>query len=193
MFLAEHGIAALAFDFRGHGASQGMADGHADDDVLAALDFLAAHRQIDPLRLGLRGSSMGALFALRAGVKATRVRAIAAIAPAVDTLLAAALESGYLQQLLERENLHAHIDVPAFVQALRTRDTRAEIADLAPRALLLIQCKGDELVPFAWTLELFELAREPKQLLLLEGGHHRLAQQDIGVHQATLEWFEKYL
>jgi alpha-beta hydrolase superfamily lysophospholipase len=192
-FLAQNGFAALGFDFRGHGESDGLLDDHALDDVMAAVDFISARQEVNPVRIALRGSSMGGMFALHAAVRTARMKAVAAIAPAIEAETAQAIESGFLQQSLERENLPVRIDAPAFTRYLHTHNARAEIAQITPRALLLIHCKGDELIPYASTQELFALAREPKKLLLIENGHHRFAQQDANVHRATLEWFQKYL
>lgn len=59
--VAGAGMAALALDLRGHGASDGELDGGAVDDVLAGLDELAVPGHAS---LGLRRSSMGGLLAL---------------------------------------------------------------------------------------------------------------------------------
>lgn len=192
-FMAQNGFAALAFDFRGHGESDGQLDDHALDDVIAAIDFLAAQSQVDATRLAVRGSSMGGMFALHAAIRDSRVRAVAAIAPANEERVAAGVESGGLLLILARENLPVRVDVSTFARYLRTRNARAEIAQIAPRALLLIHCQGDELVPYRGTEELFAAAREPKKLLMLEGGHHRFAQQDMDTHRVTLEWFRDRL
>jgi pimeloyl-ACP methyl ester carboxylesterase len=53
-----HGLAAVAFDQRGHGASAGPMDARAVDDVAAIASLL------HPLPVGLRGSSMGGWLAL---------------------------------------------------------------------------------------------------------------------------------
>lgn len=192
-YLAARGFAVLGFDFRGHGASQGSLDEHTLDDVQAALDFIATLPQVDPNRLALRGSSMGGLFALRAAAIDQRVRAVTAIAPAVPMYLAHGIESGFLLGLLERENMPVRVDVPSFAAAVRSLDPRSDITVISPRAVLLVQCKGDELVPFTWTEELFKCARDPKRVLMIEKGHHRFAQQDEKTHQATLEWFQTYV
>ncbi|CAG0951239.1 hypothetical protein ANRL3_00250 [Anaerolineae bacterium] len=192
-FMAQNGFAALAFDFRGHGESDGQLDDHTLDDVIAAIDFLAAQPGVNAARLAVRGSSMGGMFALHAAIRDARLRAVAAIAPANEERVAAGVESGTLLQILARENLPVRVDVPAFARYLRSRNARAEIAQITPRALLLIHCKGDELVPYRGTEELLAAAREPKKLLMLDGGHHRFAQQDIDTHRVTLEWFREHL
>jgi uncharacterized protein len=192
-FMAQHGFAALCFDFRGHGESDGQLDEHTLDDVRAAIDFVATRPEVDPARLALRGSSMGGMLALHAAVDDTRVRAVAAIAPAIEQETADWIESGWLQKLLEREHLSARVDAVSYARYLRSRNLRAEIAQLAPRAVVLIHCKNDELIPYRSSEELYALARGPKKLILIEDGHHRFAQQDEGVHRTTLEWFQKYL
>src|SRR3954447_12246225 len=51
------GLAALAFDARGHGESAGPYDGRALDDVGAMAQLLRERGGVQ--RIGLRGSSMG--------------------------------------------------------------------------------------------------------------------------------------
>src|SRR5918911_1336760 len=56
------GLAALVFDLRGHGASEGPLDGRAIDDVARMADVLRERAGVDAI--GLRGSSMGGYLAL---------------------------------------------------------------------------------------------------------------------------------
>src|SRR3954453_10756041 len=51
----DSGVAALCFDARGHGASEGDFGPGAIDDVLAMCDLMREHAP----RVALRGSSMG--------------------------------------------------------------------------------------------------------------------------------------
>jgi hypothetical protein len=77
------GIAALRFNFRGVGASQGAYDrarGEADD-ARAALAFLREQPEIDAERVGLAGYSFGAVVAagLAVGQPGTDVQALIAV------------------------------------------------------------------------------------------------------------------
>jgi fermentation-respiration switch protein FrsA (DUF1100 family) len=60
--------------------------------------------------------------------------------------------------------------------ALRTRsrlpDAIRYVADLAPRALLVIAPKEDRLISWRQGLRLFEAAGEPKELLVIEAAGH---------------------
>ena len=78
--LAEHGVAALRFNFRGTGSSQGRhAGGQGEpEDVRAALTALAEQPGVDGERLGLAGYSFGASMALQAAAD-PRVRALALV------------------------------------------------------------------------------------------------------------------
>ena len=76
---AAAGIATLAFDYRNTGASDGLprqriSMRHQRADVAAALDFLAAHPQIDAERIGLWGTSLGGMNVAAGGRSADRRR-----------------------------------------------------------------------------------------------------------------------
>jgi alpha/beta superfamily hydrolase len=77
------GIAALRFNFRGVGASEGSyGDGIAEiADVLGALAFLAEQPGIIPEAIGLAGYSFGARASLAAATQSTSVRALLCVAP----------------------------------------------------------------------------------------------------------------
>lgn len=64
----ENGMAALRFNFRGAGGSEGSHDGGVGEmqDVAAALQYLRGLPEIDAARVGLAGYSFGAAMALRA-------------------------------------------------------------------------------------------------------------------------------
>lgn len=83
--LAARDIAALRFNFRGVGMSQGSYDeGIGEkDDALAALDFLAGREEIDSSRLGLVGYSFGGMVALSSGIRSNLVKAVACISPVI--------------------------------------------------------------------------------------------------------------
>ena len=71
--LQSRGWAALAFDLRGHGASEGKLDGEAVGDILAAVDYLADHPGVDPSRIALRGSSLGGQLSVHAAAESDTI------------------------------------------------------------------------------------------------------------------------
>lgn len=71
--LARYGVAGLAFDKRGVGASKGSCESATiedeTNDVLAALDFLAGRPEIDRAQIGAIGTSAGGWVVLRAAAR----------------------------------------------------------------------------------------------------------------------------
>lgn len=86
---ADRGIASLRIDFRGNGDSQGafadMTLGGQVKDALAALDYLAASRDVDGTRMALVGWSMGGTVgAAVAGRAGDRLTSVSLWAPATN-------------------------------------------------------------------------------------------------------------
>ncbi len=88
--LADAGIAALAIDLRGHGASDprpagpNAKDGGIVADLKAARAYLASRREVTPARVGLLGASLGANLAVVAAAADPTVRSIALLSPGLD-------------------------------------------------------------------------------------------------------------
>jgi alpha/beta superfamily hydrolase len=77
------GVAALRFNFRGVGASDGTYEGGPGEvqDVGAALTTLSATPEIDPARIALAGYSFGAVMALHHAAADPRPAAVIAVSP----------------------------------------------------------------------------------------------------------------
>lgn len=81
--LVQASFVSLKFNFRGVGDSEGeFSHGTGEqEDVEAAISFVAMVKGVDIERIGLAGYSAGAAFALPVGVKDSRIKALAAISP----------------------------------------------------------------------------------------------------------------
>ena len=81
--LITRGIAALRFDFRGAGASEGEHGGGVaeQEDALAALQALQRQANVDQAHTGLAGYSFGASMALGAAPRGPDLKALAVVAP----------------------------------------------------------------------------------------------------------------
>jgi pimeloyl-ACP methyl ester carboxylesterase len=174
-----HDMAAIAFDQRGHGHSEGDLGAGAVDDVLA---ICALARQRAP-RIALRGSSMGGFMAIQAAAADGDVDAVVAICPAPEDFLLRGLRSGRFEFRADRESIEPWLERASL---------RDATASLAPRtALLLLHAQGDEQVPWTISKELHEAAGEPKRLLLMPGGHHRSIQHDLELQTEALRFVER--
>jgi dienelactone hydrolase len=86
---AKAGVAALIYDKRGAGASQGdWTRSNFDDlagDVIAAVNLLEARPDIDPARIGLRGQSQGGWIVPLAATQTDRIAAVITISGSLTT------------------------------------------------------------------------------------------------------------
>jgi acetyl esterase/lipase len=84
--LADSGLASLAIDLRGQGATGGAEDwGLARSDVSRAFDWLAGQPGIDPDRIAVIGASIGANLALvQAASSPGAVAAVGLLSPGFD-------------------------------------------------------------------------------------------------------------
>jgi uncharacterized protein len=185
-----HDLAALTFDNRGHGETEGPLGDGVVDDLRALAGWLAARPEIDGGRIGVRGSSMGGLFAIHAAAGSDDVAAAVAICPAAEWMLAEDV-----QRVIDGRPLPANsampemeLDAPALAAWLDSNDVEDAAERMGAKPLLLIHARGDEVVPYSQSEKLYERAAEPKRLLLLEGGHHRSAQHDPELQGESLRW-----
>jgi pimeloyl-ACP methyl ester carboxylesterase len=170
----DDGIAALAYDARGHGRSSGRFGPGAIDDVLAMADLLRRHVP----SVALRGSSMGGFQAIHAAARDPELSAVVAICPAPEDRLSRMLRSD--------EPLRFECDVRATGEWLATLDIEDAVGRLGPStALLLLHARGDERIPWTVSERLHAHAREPKRLVVLPGGHHRSVQHDLEIQALT--------
>jgi pimeloyl-ACP methyl ester carboxylesterase len=170
---AAAGLATVRFDMRGHGASGGMLDGRAIDDVAAAAGLLPPG-----LPVALRGSSMGGYLALVAA-RPARAAAVVAICPAPARLLARGLRRGELEVAADVAALEALLGAHPLEDAVAALDV----------PVLIQHAEGDEEVPVAGSRELAGLLRHPASRLdVVRGGDHRSVQHDAAAQAAALAW-----
>jgi alpha-beta hydrolase superfamily lysophospholipase len=177
------GFAAVTFDQRGHGESDGPMDGRAIDDVMGMASLLRAATGDPALPIALRGSSMGGYFAIVAAAGAG-ARAVVAICPAPGEGLVRGVRAGRFSFAADADALEALLsahDLFTAVDALR-----------AP--LLIMHAEGDEQVPVEHSRELIAAARLPaSRLIALPGGHHRSVQHDEEMQAVSVRFIRRAL
>jgi uncharacterized protein len=157
---AASGLAAVSFDQRGHGVSDGPMNARAAADVAAIAQVLP------PGPVALRGSSMGGYLAIVAAA-AAGAAAVVAICPASADGLARGLR-------LDEFDIDA--DVPAVEAFLSEHPEDDAVAGLDV-PLLLLHAEGDETVPVEHSRELHRRAPSSR-LVVVPGGDHRSVQHD---------------
>lgn len=76
--------------------------------------------------------------------------------------------------------------------AMQTHETDS-IADRSSRPLLLVHGTADEAAAPSVSIEMFRLAREPKELRLIDGAGHALDESPGTVHLLVRSWLERWL
>jgi dipeptidyl aminopeptidase/acylaminoacyl peptidase len=161
----------LQFDFRGHGASDPAAItlGTAErGDVAAAVRFLTG-RGLGPI--ALFGVSMGAATAILA---APDLPVAAVVADAAYADLRHPIANRMRAMRVPFADIGSRIVVVATALRSRTRllSPIDRVAAVAPRGLLLIAPRQDRLVDWRQSVRLYEAARDPKELYVVEGAGH---------------------
>ena len=158
--LRASGLAAVCFDQRGHGESDGALGEGAIEDVATIRGLLPGGP------VGLRGSSMGGWLALAAAAR-VGANAVVAICPATSDLLLRGLRTGRFDFRADR---------PGLDRLLAVHDLEVAARELGER-LLLLHAEGDESVPVEVSRSLHSVA-PGSRLVVTPGGHHRSVQHD---------------
>ncbi len=159
-------------------------------DLRRAIDFLQSRPEIDGKRIGYIGLSMGGILGgILAGVD-ERVQA--------PILVVAGGDWGYLFSnsqhptavQLREKNPELFKNPQKINEVVGPIDPVNWVARIAPRPLLMINGKDDPIVPKECTERLFAAAKEPKEIVWLEGGH--MPQPDAVLRKVD-EWLTKHL
>jgi alpha-beta hydrolase superfamily lysophospholipase len=172
------GLAAVTFDQRGHGESDGALDCRVLEDVATMASLLRSACERPELPIALRGSSMGGCIAILAAAR-VGADAVVAICPASPEGLRRGLHAGRLQF----EADVAQLDAVLAACDLRSAVERLEVP------LLLLHAACDEVVPVEHSQELAKHFRcEKSGLIVVPDGHHRSIQHDPELQAQTVKF-----
>ena len=184
---AARGLAALVYDARGHGESEGTMDAGGWHDVVAAAETL--RRESGAPWLAGRGSSMGGfLLLLAARGRPALFRSLALLCPADPGSLLAGLER------LDRGLGPSSADVPSGGRfdsaALRPFLETVDLVEAARglSRVLLAHARDDDAVPYAHSARLAAALAPPTRFITLDAGGHRAPSRSPEVAAATIDW-----
>ena len=184
---AAAGLAALTFDFRGHGESGGVLGPDGWHDAVAAAETLRAASGAP--WVAARGASLGGCFLLLAAqAHPALFRSLVLLCPADGPSLRAGLDE--LDRLkaagAPESEYYGRFDEPALRPWLDRLDLVAAARGL-PR-VLLAHARDDDVVTFAHSERLAAVLAPPTRFIAVdEGGHHGPG-RSAEVALATLEW-----
>lgn len=183
MMLSGKGYTTIAIDVAGHGDRpkvNGKPIGEQDlagmrtvaaqtvQDLRRTVDYLLSRPDIDPKRIGFVGVSLGGVLGARFLAEEPRV--------AVASLWVAGGDWGTLittsaHPFAKRFRDTGDTDATKIRAALADVDPVPAISRAAPRPLLFLNGATDDVVPKASSDALFAAARDPKERVILPGGH----------------------
>lgn len=177
--LSARGLDVLIFDYRGYGRSEGEPVGERElyADADAAYDFLTKERGVAPGSVVLYGQSLGTAAAIDLASR----RECGALV--VESGLSSAADmAGAIMPWL-----------PRFVRGLTKNklDSASKIARVSC-PVLVVHGGRDDLIPAEQGRRLFDAAREPKHLKIIEGaGHNDLSNVGGGKYIDSLADFAR--
>ncbi|RCV90105.1 alpha/beta hydrolase [Billgrantia montanilacus] len=154
------GLSVLIVDYRGYGRSEGSpSEAGTARDARASWRWLLEEAELSPDEIVLFGRSLGAAVAaeLAAGLAAD-------VSPA-----AVILESPFRSVPSLGQSLYPFL--PVRWLASLDYDTETYVTRVAA-PLLVIHSREDEIIPFPQGEAVFEAASEPKEMLVIRGGHN---------------------
>ncbi len=207
--LAARGIAALRFDFRGSGDSEGefqdmTAPGELSD-AKAGLNWMVAHPALDSARLGVAGVSLGGMIAAQlAGRNPSLIRSLALLAALADpALFAAAAQQTAGQssesplEALARDGYYLLWDYPlgmGFVQTIFEQKPLEDVQRFRGRAII-VHSIGDPTVPVQHAESYQAALGERAVLRKLESASHVFSEPpaERQAIDLTVSWFQETL
>jgi len=198
-FMVRNGYSVLLFDFAGCGESQGIfqdisLSGHIGD-LQSAVDFCLEESHGPVITMG---RSFGGTTAICHAASDHRVRGVCTWAAPVSLT---DLFMGFTdEELPEDENTTValagndgiiHLR-KSFFTDLSKYDVLRCSSLISPRPLLVIQGTEDAVVPPEEAGAIFNSAREPRDLLYIEGADHQFSNHHEYLWEMTLEWLNKY-
>ena len=152
----ELGLSTLIIDYRGYGQSQGVISEQGSYlDAEAAWDYLTQTRKIPAPQIIVFGRSLGA--------------AIAAHIAANHLPGALILESAFTSVPDMAARLYPVL--PVRLLSRFQYNTKKMLRSVSC-PVLIIHSPDDEIIPFENGLQLYDSARQPKELLRISGGHN---------------------
>jgi dipeptidyl aminopeptidase/acylaminoacyl peptidase len=203
--LAQAGFAVLTFDFRGFRDSDGVfrLSGQIEDAKQAITHLMESDLTMDSWS-GVYGASWGAAVTICTLAEDKRINAVCLRAPVFDTLWFSQLPLVRFsaEELAATDPTQMRgLDNPEIIERVlknmvddsRVHNPINEVSKISPRPLLIVHGTDDVGIPLAGVKRLYELAGEPKDLVVVEGADHNLS--DPRAYEITVktvvEWFQK--
>ena len=201
--LAEKGIAAFRFDFRGSGDSEGaferMTVGTEISDAKEAVKFIKKHKNIDKNSIGLVGLSMGGFVAayLSGNIPGIKAVALWSAVGRYEKDFGKNLKVNFRAKNLKAKDIGGVVLGKGFFKAGIWYDGLNLISvNEYKEPLLIVHSDNDKAVPFS-DAELYykTSGSKVKELKKIAGGGHTYGERgtEPEVIDYTVKWMKKHL
>jgi len=144
-------------------------------DLRRAVDFIQSREELDPLRIGYYGISLGGVIGTIFCSVEERVE--------VPVIV---LAGGNLNLMFGKNALSG--DTRDYLSII---DPINYVAGIAPRPLLMINAENDDIIPPITSKLLFKAAKKPKEIIWHPCRHHTLPIEKA--YPEGIDWFNRYL
>ncbi len=153
----ERGVSVFLIDYRGYGQSEGNIEKGADllEDARGSLAWLEKEKRVPSERIILYGESVGSYPAIALATE-KKFAGLVLEAPFTTLLALARVHYGWVPEMLLR-------DFP-----MKNEDAISEVKT----PVFILHGDQDEVSPVKFGERLYELAPSPKELYVVQGGHH---------------------
>ncbi len=190
-FLAR-GLATLVFD--GPGQGEGEYDfairGDYEVTVRAVLDFIETRRDIDPLRIGMWGVSLGGYYAPRATAFEKRIKACIALGGPFDW---AAAWDGLPELTREAFRVRSHCETQAEAKSHAATLSLVGVAQNIACPIYIMNGKLDRIVPWRDAERLAHEVKGPVTLNLIDDGNHVANNRAYRWRSQSADWMAEVL
>lgn len=192
--LVSRDMGVLVFDLPGHGASDG--DIHWNEGefraVQAAIDFVSAQPDVDSGRIGALGFSLGGAVLSRVAATDPRPRAVVFAGTPSNQVEQVRLEYSQWGPLSQLPALFALRQRGFPLDGVQPRDV---IGSISPRPVLIVSGTDDDTVPLSLAQQLYASARQPKEILVVDGARHGGYERVPGAHylERITAFFESHV
>lgn len=146
--------------------------------LMLVLDHVTRRTDVDTARVEAVGVSLGAPFVTIAGALDQRINRVWALHGSGGSY--APLEASMRRSIGFPPLRHVGAAVASVIIAGPRLAPERWVADIAPRPFIMVSAAGDERLPRASVEDLYRAAREPKEIIWMDGGHVRGDAETIG-------------
>jgi putative redox protein len=189
-----NGFLSLIFNFRGTKGSEGIFSfKNWTEDLFSAISFLKSQKKVDEKRIFVVGFSAGAMISNYCSSLDTRLKKTVLCSCSSGLSSPSVHSINRLLTYAKKEKTLRGINRTDFIKKWLMEFEQYRplkfISKISPRPVLIVHGKNDNIVPVCNAYELFEKAKPPKDVLLVDNGHHLRKNKEA--IQYIIRWLKK--